>query len=300
MKKRIIKSFILMMGIFTVGQIINTFSLALIENTVYADTTPIVSDAFFTISNLNSNAYISFREGKLAIYATDESCHNTPGAKIIISKKSTGATEGPFNPNTLTTYNQYVTQGSLLDVGDQITIDFLEDFPNQWVGGGDNKGKKGESIVYEVQADGKIKKKVQSGQGKAQVIYNVNTITPDDPTANPDFTVLIPSVYQLSDSNLKTAEQGEVSLKDAQYFSKDYAGDQTVNVSVTSAKDFKFDNGGEYKLVQEDGASLPSTVPLSKTATKSAVNALLTKAGSKAASTDTLTFNYNVSTTSGN
>lgn len=132
------------------------------------------------------------------------------------------------------------------------------------------------------------------GQGKAQVTYNVNAITPDDPTANPDFTVLIPTVYQLSDSNLKTAAQGEVSVKDAQDLSKDYAGNQTINVSVTSAKAFKFDNGGEYKLVKEDGAALPATVPLSKDTTKSAVNALLTKVGAKSASTDTLTFNYQV------
>ncbi|MCH1976460.1 hypothetical protein MCG01_04840 [Enterococcus hirae] len=65
------------------------------------------------------------------------------------------------------------------------------------------------------------------GTGKAQVTYNVNTITPDDPTANPDFTVLI-SVYQLTDINAKTPAHGEVSIKDAQDLSKDYTGDQTV------------------------------------------------------------------------
>ncbi|MCH1976476.1 hypothetical protein MCG01_05035 [Enterococcus hirae] len=133
------------------------------------------------------------------------------------------------------------------------------------------------------------------GTGKAQVTYNVNTITPDDPTANPDFTVLIPSVYQLTDINAKTPAAGEVSIKDAQDLSKDYAGDQTVNVSVTSTKNFTFDNGGAYKLVASDNTTpVPATIPLSKTTPKSIVNALLTKTGTKTASADTLNFQYTV------
>ena len=101
------------------------------------------------------------------------------------------------------------------------------------------------------------------GQGQAQVTYNVNQINPDDPTANPDFTVLIPSVYQLTDASAKTPAAGEVSIKDAQDLSKDYTGDQTVNVSVTSTKNFTFDNGGVYKLVTEDNStSIPATNPI--------------------------------------
>ena len=131
-----------------------------------------------------------------------------------------------------------------------------------------------------------------TGTGKAQVTYNVNTATPDDPTANPDFTVLIPTEYQLSDKQKEF--DGSVELKDVKDVTKNYAGDKAVKVAVTSAKNFHFDNGGIYKLVDGNGTDIPAEITLNKTNTSSVVNALLTKEGSKKAATDMLTFNYTV------
>ncbi|EGP4895215.1 hypothetical protein FI615_002760 [Enterococcus faecium] len=131
-----------------------------------------------------------------------------------------------------------------------------------------------------------------TGTGKAQVTYNVNTAGPDDPTANPDFAVLIPTEYQLSDKQKVSA--GAVALKDAKDVTQNYAGDKAVKVAVTSAKNFQFDNGGTYKLVDGNKADIPAEITLNKTATTSVVNALLTKEGTKSAATDMLTFNYTV------
>ena len=125
--------------------------------------------------------------------------------------------------------------------------------------------------------------------GQAQVTYNVNT---DDPTANPDFTVLIPTEYQLS--NKQKVSAGAVALKDAKDVTQNYTGDKAVKVAVTSAKNFQFDNGGTYKLVDGNTADIPAEITLNKTATSSVVNAQLTKEGSKTAFADILTFNYTV------
>ncbi|EMF0203385.1 hypothetical protein NXK88_002653, partial [Enterococcus hirae] len=96
----------------------------------------------------------------------------------------------------------------------------------------------------------------------------------------------------LSDTQKLAA--GTIALKDAKDVSKDYAGDQAVKVSVSSAKSFKFDNGGEYKLVDGAKANIPAEITLNKTTTSSVVNAQLTKEGSKTASADMLTFSYTV------
>jgi len=130
------------------------------------------------------------------------------------------------------------------------------------------------------------------GKGQAQVTYNVNTANPDDPTANPDFTVLIPTEYQLS--NKQKVSVGAVALKDAKDVTQNYTGDKAVKVAVTSAKNFQFDNGGTYKLVGGNKADIPAEITLDKTSTSSEVNAQLTKEGSKTAAADMLTFNYTV------
>ncbi|EGP5602577.1 hypothetical protein HQ955_12415 [Enterococcus faecium] len=210
MKKTIITGALLIAMIgFNEVNILPTF---LSEHIVHADT-KIVEDSYFTISNSNSDVYISFREGKLALYATNKNVNSVPGAQITILKENTGRMEGPFNPNTLTIYSKYITQGTNLEVGDKIFIRFLEAFPNCWTGNGNARAKKGETQLYEVKADGALKKLNIDGAGQAQVTYNVNTADPDDPTANPDFTVLIPTKYQLS--NKQKVSAGAVALKDA-------------------------------------------------------------------------------------
>lgn len=146
------------------------------------------------------------------------------------------------------------------------------------------KGNGATTDVHKFSGKGTVP--VSYEEGQAQIMYNANQIDPDDPTANPDFTVLIPSIYQLSDRNLKTAAPGEVSLKDAQDISKNYTGEQTVNLSIASTKNFTFDNGGEYKLVKEDGPLFPTSVLLSKSSSKVAANVLITNLGTKKASTN--------------
>ncbi|MEY8500406.1 hypothetical protein [Enterococcus avium] len=131
-----------------------------------------------------------------------------------------------------------------------------------------------------------------SGTGQAQVTYNVNTIVPDDPTANPDFTVLIPTEYKLSDSKKMSA--GSVELKDAQDITQNYAGDKTIKITVSSKKNFQFDNGGIYKLVDDSGNALAAELSLNKTTTSTVANAKLDKSGTKTAASDMLTFNYTV------
>lgn len=131
--------------------------------------------------------------------------------------------------------------------------------------------------------------------GSAKVTYNVNQITPDDPTDNPDFAVLIPTVYKLTDDNKKAPAAGEVSFKDAGDVSVDYQGTAKVDINITSAKNFIFENGGTYQLVSAPGVAIPNNkFTLSKDSVKQTVGAQLTKVGTKTTSTDTLTFNYKV------
>jgi len=111
-------------------------------------------------------------------------------------------------------------------------------------------------------------------------------------TANPDFTVLIPTEYQLS--NKQKVSVGAVALKDAKDVTQNYTGDKAVKVAVTSAKNFQFDNGGIYKLVDEHGKDIQTEITLNKTNTSAVATAQLTKEGSKTAATDMLIFNYAV------
>ncbi|WP_165007688.1 MULTISPECIES: hypothetical protein [unclassified Enterococcus] len=128
------------------------------------------------------------------------------------------------------------------------------------------------------------------GTGTAQVTYNVNTMTPDDPTSNPEYTVLIPLKYELTDAQKVAA--GKIELKDAKDISKNYVGEKSVKVTVTSANGFKFNNGGEYKLIDGTKNDIPAEITLDKITSSSVVNAFLTKEGQKTAAADMLTFNY--------
>ncbi|UYT12323.1 hypothetical protein [Lactococcus garvieae] len=132
------------------------------------------------------------------------------------------------------------------------------------------------------------------GAGTAQITYNVNKMEPTDPTSNPDFAVLIPSAYNLADQNIKTPVKGEISIQDADDITKTYAGSEKVDISFASAKNFAFDNGGAYQIVDGSGTKIAGPITLDSTTTSSAVNAQLTKKGAKTASADTLTFTYTV------
>ncbi|EPM7560384.1 hypothetical protein ACTPL8_002820 [Enterococcus faecium] len=135
----------------------------------------------------------------------------------------------------------------------------------------------------------------ETGHGQAQVTYNVNTATPDDPTSNPDYAVLIPTQYELSDKSPLSA--GSIAMKNIDDVSQNYAGEQSIKVSIHSAKNYHFDNGGIYKLVDDKKADIPAEITLNKTTPSSVVNAHLEHKGLKQPSSDVLTFTYTTATT---
>lgn len=130
----------------------------------------------------------------------------------------------------------------------------------------------------------------EEGHGQAQVTYNVNTATPDDPTSNPDYAVLIPNQYELSDRS--PLSSGSIAMKNIDDVSQNYAGEQSIKVSIHSAKNYHFDNGGIYKLVDDQKADIPAEITLNKTKPSSVVNAHLEHKGLKQPSSDVLTFTY--------
>lgn len=139
-----------------------------------------------------------------------------------------------------------------------------------------------------------------SGSGEARVTYNANVIDPGVGT-DPDFMVLIPSAYQLSDK--QQIFEGSMKLVDKDDYTKDYAGASELQVTVHSDNGFKFANGGEYRISDENNATVwdaaknDAVVMKAGSVTKT-LNAQLTKKADKAKvnvpSSDKLTFNYTV------
>ncbi|EME7159953.1 hypothetical protein O5W32_002566, partial [Enterococcus faecium] len=250
------------------------------EQVVYADTLAIVNSMRFIDAN-NNYIYIGTK--------------GLMGSKDlgVVEKKIDSTSGKTMCPRDSTTW-VYCTlsAGNIFYFTPNVDMNF-----DTTISDSNYKGNKsliaGTTYAFIVNTDGSISELIEGqGQGQAQVTYNVNTADPADPTANPDFTVLIPTEYQLS--NKQKVSAGAVALKDAKDVTQNYTGDKAVKVEVTSAKNFQFDNGGTYKLVDGNKADIPAEITLNKTAVSSVVNAQLTKEGSKAASVDMLTFNYTV------
>lgn len=154
----------------------------------------------------------------------------------------------------------------------------------------------GKTYMFKINEDGSVTGfQKDQGQGQAQVTYNVNTATPSDPTNNPDYAVLIPTQYELSDKSPLSA--GTVAMKNIDDVSQNYAGDQAIKISISSAKNYHFDNGGIYKLVDGNNAAIPAEITLNKTTPSSVVNAHLEQKGAKQPSSDVLTFTYTTAVT---
>ncbi len=139
-----------------------------------------------------------------------------------------------------------------------------------------------------------------AGTGEVKVTYNANVINPDV-GSDPDFMVLIPSAYQLSDK--QQIFEGSMKLVDKDDYTKDYAGTSVVDVTVQSANSFKFANGGAYRISDENGATVwdatkTSAVTLKAGSVDKTLNAQLTKKADKTKvnipSSDKLTFSYSV------
>lgn len=137
-----------------------------------------------------------------------------------------------------------------------------------------------------------------SGSGEVKVTYNANIVAPDVGT-DPDFAVLIPSSYQMSDKDQYI--EGVLKMVDKDDYTQAYTGGTTIDVTVQSDNGFVFANGGQYKIVDSKkatvwDASTSSPVTLKAGTVDKAINAQLTKkAGKDKANTpsaDKLTFSY--------
>lgn len=138
------------------------------------------------------------------------------------------------------------------------------------------------------------------GTGEAKVTYNASHVIDPDVGTDPDFAVVIPSGYALS--NDTTIAKDKVMMADKDDLSKAYAGNTTIKVNVASQNAFKFvdagsaETGATYKLTDggKDGNALTEFV-MSKDAAEKEADAVLTKKANKTvAASDTLTFNYEV------
>lgn len=284
MKKTIITGALLIAMIgFNEVNILPTF---LSENIVHANTKVAVNNYDFYVTT-GDGTFLSTKDGQLVVWKTNANA--TPAADVTITK-SNGTKLGPFDPASEKQTGKWINKGEL-ETGDTVEIVAKQDWKNYRTPPLSLSITTGNKIKLGVNSTGSLEI-VSTGVGQAQVTYNVNTADPDDPTANPDFTVLIPTEYQLS--NKQKVSAGAVALKDAKDVTQNYTGDKAVKVAVTSAKNFQFDNGGTYKLVDGNKAAIPAEITLNKTAVSSVVNAQLIKEGSKTASADMLTFNYTV------
>jgi len=255
--------------------------------TAYADDIKknVVDYAFYIVTG--DKTYLSTKNGNLVVWKDSDSANPAANVKII---KSNGTMIDSFDPSDEATKGKWVEKGTL-ETGDIVEITAKQKWSDYHSLLLSLSIAPADTIKLLVNSTGNLEI-LSTGQGQAQVTYNVNAMTPDDPTSNPEYTVVIPTEYKLSDTQKLSA--GTIALKDAKDVSKDYAGDQAVKVSVASAKSFKFDNGGEYKLVDGAKTNIPAEITLNKTTTSSVVNAQLTKEGSKTASADMLTFSYTV------
>ena len=291
MRKIVVLGAITAIGISTVYTVLETIPM-LGEKIVYADDNVVLAKEKTLDIWFNSMDQIYLNEaGLLKFYGSSTRILNSIDS---IRVKKNGAITNLVDNNKLLEFD------SPLVTGDQFEISIKEGVSDVYnMNRPDNNNRtdlvSGKTYVFTVKNDGIMsieETHLINGQGQTQVTYNVNAMAPDDPTSNPEYTVVIPTEYKLSDTQKLAA--GTIALKDAKDVSKDYAGDQAVKVSVTSAKSFKFDNGGEYKLVDGVKANIPTEITLNKTTTSSVVNAQLTKEGSKTASADMLTFSYTV------
>lgn len=139
-----------------------------------------------------------------------------------------------------------------------------------------------------------------TGLGEAKVTYNVNEMNPEIGT-DPDFVVNIPSSYNLSDD--QQVVKGSISLKDKKDRTKAYVGSAEIEVKVTSASNFTFANGGQYKIVDDTNALVwddtkTDAITLKAGNTDKVLNAQLKKKADSdkenIAGADKLTFTYTV------
>ncbi|EPM7560442.1 hypothetical protein ACTPL8_002883, partial [Enterococcus faecium] len=224
--------------------LINLLSLIVSELTVYADT-QVESYAFYIVTA--DKTYISTKEGQLVFWKSNANA--TPAADVTITK-SNGTKLGPFDPASEEQTGQWIKKGEL-ETGDTIEIVAKQDWKNYTTPPLSLSLTTGNKIKLGVNSTGSVEI-LSTGVGQAQVTYNVNTATPDDPTSNPDYAVLIPTQYELSDKSPLSA--GSIAMKNIDDVSQNYAGEQSIKVSIHSAKNYHFDNGGIYKLVDDKKA----------------------------------------------
>ncbi|WP_165007703.1 MULTISPECIES: hypothetical protein, partial [unclassified Enterococcus] len=182
-----------MLGILNVVQDCTSFDInRSFGVTAYADEKKSVVDyAFYIVTE--DKTYLSTKNGNLVVWKDSASAMPAANVKII---KSNGTKTDSFDPADEVTKGKWIDKGTL-ETGDIVEITAKQKWSN-YNSHLNLSIAPADTIKLLVNSTGNLEI-LSTGTGTAQVTYNVNTITPDDPTANPDFTVLIPTAYQLSD-----------------------------------------------------------------------------------------------------
>ncbi|EPM7560387.1 hypothetical protein ACTPL8_002823 [Enterococcus faecium] len=267
------------------------------ENIVYAD-----ADSN-RVQALKNAIRIYFESANKYIYMNDQQLTtNMSSAEGFLESAKWIKNDGTIFEADLTkldenNYHRWDSQIVPLS-GDVVELTFLQNgtMENLAPYSGVMNFEAGKTYMFKINEDGSVTGfQKDQGQGQVQVTYNVNTITPDDPTSNPDYAVLIPTQYELSDKS--PVSKGSIAMKNIDDLSQNYAGEQSIKVSISSAKNYHFDNEGTYKLVGENDAAIPAEITLNKTTPSSKVDAHLVHKGHKTPSSDVLTFTYTTAVT---
>ncbi|EPM7560373.1 hypothetical protein ACTPL8_002807, partial [Enterococcus faecium] len=155
---------------------VNTLPSFLSENIVHADTKVAVKEYDFYIITADKT-YISTKEGQLVFWKSNANA--TPAADVTITK-SNGTKLGPFDPASEEQTGQWIKKGEL-ETGDTIEIVAKQDWKNYTTPPLSLSLTTGNKIKLGVNSTGSVEI-LSTGVGQAQVTYNVNTATPDDPT----------------------------------------------------------------------------------------------------------------------
>ncbi|ENZ7231864.1 BspA family leucine-rich repeat surface protein [Enterococcus faecium] len=132
--------------------------------------------------------------------------------------------------------------------------------------------------------------------GNYTITYSYNGKTVEEKlTVEDSYYMIIPKEYHFDDSGKNQKLKGNIKMASMSDPTKEYSGNQCVELEITSAKNFTFDNEGEYKLTSENNVLAEkdniAKFQLGKGYTFSKeVNAQLVKKGKKIWSTDCLTF----------
>ncbi|EMF0116114.1 hypothetical protein OUS11_002762, partial [Enterococcus hirae] len=116
-------------------------------------------------------------------------------------------------------------------------------------------------------------------------------------TVEDSYYMIIPKEYHFDDSGKNQKLKGNIKMASMSDPTKEYSGNQCVEMTIYSLKNFTFDSGAEYKLTSEN-KDLAKKDYIAKFQLgkgyifSKEVNAQLVKKGNKIWGTDSLTFSW--------